>query len=188
MQRNDSQLVLDYLNGDEEAFALIVSRYIKPVYNFVFRLCGNREAASDIVQEVFLKVWKNLKKFDPQKNFKTWIFTIARNTTIDWLRKKQDIIFSTFESPVSGEEKEHFENTILDLEPLPDEIFVRKELAADLEKALSKIRPDFMEIIILHYIEELTFDEISKIVGKPLNTVKSHHLRALHQMRLHLRI
>lgn len=158
----------------------IIKQYIKPIYNFIFRLSGNAEEANDITQEVFIKVWKNLKKFDPDKNFKTWIFTIARNTVFDWLRKRKNILFS--------EKEEYFEETIVDIEPLPDEVFVNGELAQELENVLSKIRPDFREIILLHYTEELTFEEISKIVGKPLNTVKSQHRRVLHQIRTFIRI
>lgn len=151
-------------------FEVIMNRYLKSVYNFAFRLSGNEGEASDITQEVFIKVWKNIKKFDPDKNFKTWIFAVARNTTFDYLRKRKSIYFSD-------------EEDVADIEPLPDEIFIRKELGKELENALSKIRLDFREIILLRYTEELTFEEISEIVGKPLNTVKSHHLRALSALR-----
>ena len=163
----------------------IIKEYINPIYNFIFRLCGNTEGADDITQEVFIKVWKNLKKFNPEKNFKTWIFTIARNTTFDRLRKRKNISFSRMDEQ---ESEKTFEETIVDIESLPDEIFVNGELAKELENALSKIRPDFREIILLHYTEELTFEEISKIVGKPPNTVKSQHRRALHQIRTFIRI
>jgi RNA polymerase sigma-70 factor, ECF subfamily len=148
----------------------IIKRYLKSVYGFVFRLSGNESETSDITQEVFIKVWKNIKKIDPDKNFKTWIFTIARNTTFDFLRKRKNVYFSD-------------EEDVVDIEPLPDEVFMRKELGEELEIALSKIRPDFREIILLRYTENLTFEEISEIVGKPLNTVKSHHLRALAALR-----
>jgi len=158
----------------------LVNQYLKSVYNFILRIVSDKNEAEDITQEVFIKVWKNLKKFDPEKNFKAWLFTIARNTTIDFLRKRKNILFT--------EKEEGFEETIPDIEPLPDEIFLRKELGKELEMALSKIRPDFREIIILHYIENMTFEEIGGIVGKPFNTVKSHHFRALHQIRGLLRI
>jgi RNA polymerase sigma-70 factor (ECF subfamily) len=157
---------------------LIINRYLKPIYNYAFRITGNKSEAEDITAEVFVKVWKNLKKVDENKNLKVWIFAITRNTAIDSLRKRKNISFSQIDSP-AGE----FEENIADIEPLPDEIFLRKELAKELETALSKIRPDFREIILLHYTEGLTFEEISEIVSKPLNTVKSHHLRALSALR-----
>jgi RNA polymerase sigma-70 factor, ECF subfamily len=157
---------------------LIISQYLNPVYNYTFRIVNDKSEAEDITQEVFVKVWKNLDKYDESKNFKTWLFTIARNTTIDFLRKRKNISFSEL-----GDDEKTFEENITDTEPLPDEIFMRKELGKELENALSKMRPDFREIILLHYTENMTFEEISVIVGKPLNTVKSHHLRGLSALR-----
>ncbi|MCX6715988.1 MAG: RNA polymerase sigma factor [Candidatus Taylorbacteria bacterium] len=163
-------------------FDQIVEEYTRPIYNFVYRLCGSREEAEDLTQEVFLKVWKNLGKFDPEKSSKTWIFTIARNTTIDWLRKKKSINFSQMDTA----HDEPFEDGLADIEPLPDEIFQRKELAYDLESALSKIPPDHKMIILLHHTEDLTFEEISIITDKPMNTVKSQYRRALIMLRKYL--
>jgi RNA polymerase sigma-70 factor, ECF subfamily len=158
----------------------IVKQYIKPVYNYIYRIIKNKSDTEDIAQETFVKVWKNLGKFEPEKNFKTWIFTIARNTAIDYLRKRKNVLFS--------EKEEIFQENIVDTKPLSDEIFMKKELAKELEKALAKIRYDFVEIILLHYTENLTFEEISEITRKPTNTVKSQHLRALHQIRRLMRI
>lgn len=156
----------------------LIKQHLKSVYNFVYRIAGNRSEAEDITQEVFIKVWRNLGKFKPEQNLKPWIFAIARNTTLDSLRKRKNISFSRLDS-----DDQSFEETLSDMEDLPDEIFMRKELAKELEEALSKIRPDFKEIILLRYMEDLNFEEISEIVGKPLNTVKSHHRRALSAIR-----
>jgi RNA polymerase sigma-70 factor, ECF subfamily len=153
----------------------IIEQHLKSVFNYVYKIVRNRGETEDITQDVFIKVWKNFDKFDAVKNFKTWLFAIARNTTIDHLRKDKDILFS--------EKAENFEESITDIEPLPDEIFVKKELGKELEIALSKIRPDFREIILLHYTEDMTFEEISEVVEKPLNTVKSQHRRALATLR-----
>jgi RNA polymerase sigma-70 factor, ECF subfamily len=162
----------------DEKIEVIIKQHIKLVYNFAFRLSGSESDAADIAQESFIKIWKNIEKFDPDKNFKTWILAITRNTTIDWLRKRKNISFSKL-----GDDEKTFEENIVDIEPLPDEIFYKKELALELENALSKIRPDFREIIFLRYTQNLTFEEISEVVGKPLNTIKSHHLRALSAIR-----
>jgi RNA polymerase sigma-70 factor, ECF subfamily len=182
-QKSDSEIIADYLNGDPGSLDIIIKRYLKSVYNFTFRLSNNESEASDIAQDVFIKVWKNLKKFNPDKNFKTWILTIARNTTIDWLRKNKSIAFSEINRPTEEYNDKSFEETLVDIEPLPDEIFMKKELGKEVENALLKIRPDFREIILLHYTENLTFEEISEIVGKTLNTFKSHHIRALSVLR-----
>jgi RNA polymerase sigma-70 factor (ECF subfamily) len=164
----------------------LIGQYLGSVYNYVYRLVNDKSEAEDITAEVFVKVWKNLAKINPDKNFKTWLFTIARNATIDSLSKKRSISFSQIDSrnnPNEDGNKKSFEETLVDIEPLPDEILQRKELVSELENALLKIRPDFREIILLYYTEELTLEEISKIVGKPLNTIKSQHIRTLSALR-----
>ena len=93
MEITDKQLIDDYLNGNDAAFALLVQRQINPVYNFVYRLVRNTQDAEDITQETFVKMWKNLKRYNQDQNFKTWLFTIARNTAIDSLRKKKSFVF-----------------------------------------------------------------------------------------------
>lgn len=105
-----------------EDMGAIVRQYIKPLYNFVYRIIPDSGEVEDIIQEVFVKIWKNIKKFDPKQNpsadgFKTWIFTIARNTTIDWLRKKKSISFSQMDSRAGEIDEKSFEANLPDLEP-----------------------------------------------------------------------
>ena len=90
----DEKLVQIYLKGDGKALEELVRRYLSLIYNFSRRYNGDADNVSDIAQEVFVKVWKNLKKFDKSKNFKLWIFTIAKNTALDWLKKKNAVPFS----------------------------------------------------------------------------------------------
>jgi len=83
----DEEVIVLYKNGDEEAFKVLIARYTTPLYNFTARLT-NKNDASDLVQEIFIKAWKNIRRFNPlQASFKTWIFTIARNTITDFFRK-----------------------------------------------------------------------------------------------------
>src|SRR3989338_5537868 len=90
----DEQLVKSYLKGDEKALEELVRRYLPVIYNFSRKYTGDPDNASDIAQEVFVKVWKNLKKFDTSKNFKAWLFTVAKHTALDWLKKKNALPFS----------------------------------------------------------------------------------------------
>ena len=94
MNRSDEQLVWDYLKSDEKSLELLIRRYLKPIYSFVYRYVGKAHDADDVTQDVFVKVWRNLKKFDREKSFKTWIFAIAKNTAFDHLKKKKAIPFS----------------------------------------------------------------------------------------------
>jgi RNA polymerase sigma-70 factor (ECF subfamily) len=161
------------------SFDELVPRYAGPIYNFVFRLTGNRQTAEDLTQETFIKVWKSLKKYDPSQNFRAWIFTIARNTCTDYLRKKKSVPFSA----LSADEDLPFEETLADSEPLPEKSLERIEDSELLEQFLAELPPDYRIVLVLHYQEEMTFDEIGKVLNKPLNTVKSHHRRALEMLR-----
>ena len=179
-KKTETQLISDYLEGNENSFRDLVSLYVKPIYSFSFRMTGNKTDSEDITQEVFIKVWKNIEKFNIDQDFKTWIFTIARNTIFDWLRKKKDIVFSNFEN---DEGDNYLVENISDKGKDPEEIFYDKEKSFELGELLKKISKYEQEIIFLKNEDDLTFEEISKIVGKPLNTVKSQYRRALVKLR-----
>ena len=89
MDYSDEQLINNYLKGDEKSLEILIHRYLKPIYNFVYRYVNNKQEAEDVTQEVFVKTWRNLKKFKRNKSFKTWIFSIAKNTAIDSFKKKK---------------------------------------------------------------------------------------------------
>ncbi len=180
MEREDQQLISDYLTGDESALHELVRRYLKALYNFAYRLAGNTGDAEDITQEIFIKVWKNIKRYDQNYSVKTWLFAIARNTTIDWLRKKRDLVFSDFDT---DEGENSLLNTLADPMPLSDEIMARAEDKKFLDHALNKLPLIYREVIVLRYQDGLTFNEIGTILGKPLDTVKSQHRRALIALR-----
>jgi len=181
-QESDEEIIILYKNGEEEAFRDLVNRYTTPLYNFTARLASKNDA-SDIVQETFIKVWKNINRFDPKKaGFKTWIFTIARNTTTDFLRKKKSILFTDLEKEID-EDVISFAENIPDESLLPDATLQKLEDSEFLNKTLEKLRINYREVLILHYQEEMTFEEIGRVLDKPLNTVKSQHRRALIELR-----
>ena len=176
---------MDNLESKEPIIEDIVKDYLGLVYSFVFRLTSNDGDASDITQEVFVKVWKNLGKFKSGQSLKAWILTIARNTAIDWLRKKKPILFSQL-NRVDEDGDLRFEDNIKDKELLPDEVFAQGEMRAKLEKALGQLPLNQREVFLLHQEEGLTFEEIAKLVGRPMNTVKSQYRRALIALRQYL--
>lgn len=177
----DEEIILFYKNNRQEALKIIIDRYTSSIYNFVVRLT-NRNDAPDIAQEVFIKIWKNLDYFNSEKaSFKTWIFTIAKNTTTDFLRKKRSILFSDMEK--DDENINSFAENIPTEDLLPDVALQKLQDSQFLNKTLEKLRLDYREVLILHYQEEMTFEEIGKILDKPLNTVKSQHRRAIMELR-----
>jgi RNA polymerase sigma-70 factor (ECF subfamily) len=179
---SDEEIIILYKNGQEDAFKELINRYSAPLYNFTARLT-NKNDAPDIVQEIFIKVWKHLRRFDETRaSFKTWIFTIAKNTATDFLRKKRSILFTDLEKD-NGEDTISFAENVPDENLLPDEALHKIDDSKFLNQTLEKLRPNYREVLILHYQEEMTFEEIGKILGKPLNTVKSQHRRAILELR-----
>jgi len=178
MEIKDEQLVKEYLEGNQDSFVMLVEKYTSSIYNFSVRFVGY-ENAQDAVQDVFLKIWKNIRKFNIDKaSFKTWIFTIARNTITDHLRKKKMVSFSTLDK-----EEENFADNIEDEVILPDEALIKLEDKELLNNLLDKIPVNYREVLILYYQEDMTFNEIGQLLNKPLNTIKSHHRRALILLR-----
>jgi RNA polymerase sigma-70 factor (ECF subfamily) len=178
MENDDEYLIKEYLDGNQNSFKLLVEKYTPSIYNFSIRFVGG-DYVNDIVQDVFIKVWKNIKKFDNKKSgFKTWIFTITRNTITDYLRKKKMVLFSSLD-----EDEVSFGDNIKDEIILPDEALIKLQDKELLNKLLDDLHANYREVLILYYQEEMTFSEIGKLIDKPLNTVKSYHRRALIKLR-----
>lgn len=180
MHRSDTQLIEDYLNGDVAAFEVLVARYLKPVYGFVYRRVGTAGDAEDITQDTFMKAWRHIKRFDRAKSFKPWIFTIAKNTLIDFLKKKKTIPFSVFDTE-NGENM--LMETVADSAPEPSEIAEQGGMARAIESAAAFLAPQSQAIFSLHHANDLTFREIARTLGEPVNTVKSRYRRALAELR-----
>jgi RNA polymerase sigma-70 factor (ECF subfamily) len=175
LKNSDEKIISSFCEGKKEAFKELIDKYSSSIYNFLAQITGI-ENATDLSQEVFIKIWKNLKKFQHSKaSFKTWIFTIAKNTAIDFLRKKKSIPFSKMEIDI-------IEN-IKDENLLPDEILIKSENIELLKEKMKFLSPLYKTILSLHYQEELTFEEIGKILEKPTNTIKSYHYRAISELR-----
>lgn len=182
MKKNDREIIKKYLSGDEAAFSELVKKYLQPVYSFVFRFVLDRDTAEDLTQETFLKAWKNLKRYDPERNFRTWLFAIAKNTVFDYFKKKKEILFSSF----ADEEGENWLENVNDENILPDEILERKSISKELDVALQKLPPHYRAILLLHYKEDFTLHEIAEILEEPYNTIKSRHIRGLVKLKKEL--
>src|SRR3989338_2987457 len=169
----DEQLVEQYLKSkDEYALEELIKRYLPLIFGFVKRYTGNQDNASDIAQEVFVKVWKNLKSFDQSKSFRTWIFIIAKRTAIDELRKQKAIPFSALQ-------EEGFEDSIADESTsILDQIFSQQQ-SKELALALAKLPINYNSVIKLRANDDLSFREIAVKLKEPLNTIKSRYRRGL---------
>jgi RNA polymerase sigma-70 factor (ECF subfamily) len=175
MPQDDQQLIADSLLGDERAFGQLLSKYLTPVYNFIVGLTRDRIVAEDLAQETFIKAWKNLARFDQKRNFKTWLFAIAKNTTYDFFKKKKSIPFSFFEDA----EGQSTLDMIDDEEISPEELLEKEEKKEIIEAAMQTLSEQYRTLLLLAYQEDFSLTEISEILGVPYNTIKSRHQRAI---------
>ena len=180
MDDKDINLICNYLNGDKSYFDSLVDVYLKTIFNFTYRITGNEKDAEDITQEIFLKVWKNIKKFNIEKSFKTWIFSIAKNTCIDYLRKSKDIPMSIFNDEDGGN---FIQDNLESEEPSSEEKIILKENKKMIDETLKELSIIQREIIVMKYVNELSLSEVADIMNMSKDTVKSHHRRALLKMR-----
>jgi len=177
----DQELIKKYLKGDEKSFEILIEKYLKLAYNFVYKNVGNPADAEDITQEVFVKVWKNLKKFDQSKTFKPWLFQIAKNTSIDFLRKKKSIPFSRFENDKG--QNVLTENLSAPLPNLTEAISDKETIAT----AMGDLKEKEQNVIELRHKQGMSFKEISGILKESINTVKSRYRRSLKNMKKNIR-
>lgn len=159
-------------NGDANAFERFLSQYEKRIFAFVYTIVRHREEAEDLTQETFLRVYKNRKSIDSERNVKSWLYTIATHAAYDWFRKKKHIP----EAFVIDDDEAPFE-TVDDGDAYKD-----MENADAVERALARLKPEYRTIIILYYYEQFSYEEIAQQLGAPLNTVKTHLRRAKNQL------
>ncbi len=176
---SDSELAAGAVAGDEAALAELIRRYLPSIYSYLARMTDN-DTAADLAQEAFVKAWKHLKRFDQRQNFKPWIYAIARNCALDHLRKKRPAAFSSFEN---AEGNNPLADSLADAEDLPDELAKKAEQKGVLAEALLKIPLLYRSVLILRYDEGLEFEEISKALRRPLETVRSQHRRGIGLLR-----
>lgn len=176
---SDADLVGACLKGDEEALRFLYERHIPGVYNFIARTAPPDIDVEDIVQESFIKAWRNLKRFDRTKNFKTWIFTIAKNTLLDRLKSNRTISFSLLEEGM-GDDKPAFDPA--DKRPLPDEVLQMFESDKSASELLGSLKPAARAVVVMHALEDLSFREVGEILGEPMDTVKTRYRRAIQEL------
>jgi RNA polymerase sigma-70 factor (ECF subfamily) len=156
--------------GEVEAFEILTSEHQKYIYNVILKIVFDKEEALDLTQETLLKAYLNIKKFKGNSSFRTWLYRIAINCAIDYLRKR-NVERSNFRKI------EEFENEVKDFET-PEEVVDKKLTAEIVMKEINKLPLDYKVVLILRDIEGLNYEEISKIMNLNLGTVKSRLWRA----------
>ncbi len=174
-QLDDRALVARILEGDRDRFTELVRRYEKRLVNYVYRITHRYEGAHDLAQDIFVKVYLALDRYDPKYQFSTWLFRIAQNSAIDALRKK-----SIAEVPIvrTGGDDEGKEREFADAGVSPYRAMKNKQLGAAIDTAVRELPPDYRELIQLRHFAELSYEEIASMKKLPLGTVKNKLFRA----------
>ena len=185
-QPTDEQLVVAALAGERRAFEQLVRRHQRALVNHIYRHTNQREGALDLAQEVFLKVYQSLSSFDPKYRFTTWLYRIASNCAIDFLRKKQPQTCSLHTDP-SQDRGEGPARTLADTEPTPHDVLRLRELKHRLETAVQNLPVDYRQLILLRHRQLCRYDEIARITQLPIGTVKNRIFRAREMLRNELK-
>ncbi|HJQ37870.1 MAG TPA: sigma-70 family RNA polymerase sigma factor [Thermoanaerobaculia bacterium] len=175
-QLDDRTLVTRILEGDRDLFTTLVSRYEKRVINYVYRITHRYEEAHDLAQDIFVKVYLALDRYDPKYQFSTWLFRIAQNSAIDALRKKAIVevpLARPTEEEPSGKEREFADDGIS-----PYRALKNKQLSAAIDVAVEQLPADYRELIQLRHFAEMSYEEIASMKKLPLGTVKNKLFRA----------
>jgi RNA polymerase sigma-70 factor, ECF subfamily len=183
-RREDDELVRRLRTGEEAAYEALLARFQQPVYNLAFRLLSNPGDASDVVQEVFLKVFRNVGHFRRQSSLKTWIYRITVNEAHN--QRRWFFRHRSREVGLDEETDEGCSRTVADTGRSPFDCTFDREKHVLIENALGRINPLFREVVVLRDIEDLSYEEIAEVLQISLGTVKSRIMRGREALRVEL--
>ncbi|MCG8476498.1 MAG: sigma-70 family RNA polymerase sigma factor [Cytophagales bacterium] len=163
--------------NDQQAFGDLLTRYKKPVYHMILKMVRNVDDAEDLTIEAFAKAFKNLHKFKKDYTFSTWLFRIATNNCIDFIRKKK-LDTMSIDSTYKDDNGEPVGIDVKDNNLTPQEIAIKNQKIELVQTFVTKLPPKYQRLVRLRYFDELSYDEIAKTLEAPLGTVKAQLHRA----------
>lgn len=173
----DGVLVWQAHAGDQEAFEALVSRYKKSLFGLIYQYVGEYHEAHDVMQQVWLQLYLSLAMIRPNVQIKPWLFTVARNRSLDALRRKRLTYFSEIETG-NEEYVATSLDAIPDTDPIPEELAERRELQLYIQRAIERLPHKYRSVYLLYYGAQLSFPEIGRALNMPDSTVKSRFNRA----------
>lgn len=182
MIENEINLLKKSKNGDIEAFEELIEAYQKKVFNIAFRMIGNYDDASELAQEVFIKIFKGIKSFKEESTFSTWVYKITTNVCLDELRKTRNKKSISLDEELKLDDGE-VQIQIVDQRPSPETLFEQKEIKKTVKKAIDNLSHEHRIVIILRELNGLNYEEIAKILKCPVGTVKSRINRAKQELK-----
>jgi RNA polymerase sigma-70 factor (ECF subfamily) len=178
VELDDAHIAQRHLSGDPQAFGALVDRYQGRLLNFVNRTIGDRERAEDLVQEVFIRVFRHLHRFDQTKKFSTWIYTIASNLAKNELRNRSRNPLVFFQTIKRNWEADHRPLQFEDTTARPDDLYRKRFLKDAVEQCVTQLPEHHRVVFVLRELEGKSYEEIAEITGCNLGTVKSRLNRA----------
>ena len=175
--KEDFELVQRALGNDQLAFGLLMERYRDSIYFLIYKMIRNQDDSDDLTIEAFGKAFNNLEKYSPEFAFSTWLYKIALNNTIDFMRKKRIATLSldkTTETEKGERSGFDVKSPVLD----PEEVYIKEQRARIMREVIEKLNPKYRQLIELRYFDELSYEEIAEQTKLPLGTVKAQLFRA----------
>jgi RNA polymerase sigma factor (sigma-70 family) len=174
--RQDYILVQKALEGDEHSFTRLLSRYKDAIYFMLLKMVNNRSDAEDLTLEAFGKAFKNLHQYSPTYAFSTWLFKIASNNCIDFLRRQKGSYLPIENNNLTAENNEVVKLRSKDLDP--EQKLIRQQKAILLHRVVRQLKPRYRTLVEFRYFREYSYEEIAKELNLPLGTVKAQLFRA----------
>ncbi|MBX7171908.1 MAG: sigma-70 family RNA polymerase sigma factor [Pyrinomonadaceae bacterium] len=175
----DGELIVKAISGREDSFEELVRRYQRPIINYVFRMLGNYDASLDVTQEVFIKVYNSMARYSAEYKFSTWLYKIAHNASIDYLRRHHNHEQSLEVENEEGTYQIQYESKHLS----PEQERERSEWREEIATVVKRLPAGYRELILLRHTQDLSYDEIAEVTNLPLGTVKNRLFRAREMMR-----
>ena len=163
----DNDLIIVIHKQNREAYKELFARYQKKLFTYIFHLVGNKEETEDILQNVFSKTYKNIEHFDTDRKFSSWIYRIAHNESVNFLKRKSKRYTISWDDVSTSKDKLDSASN----EERPEEKMEHQEIMKEIEWALEKIPKKYQQVLRLRYFQEYSYEEMGKILDKPVNTV-----------------
>lgn len=176
--KRDLDLVDSALSGSQRAYTQLMSAYRENIYFMMFKMVNNRDDAEDLTIEAFGKAFKRLEQYRPDFAFSTWLFKIASNNCIDFLRKKKKATLVSLDQGYSNEDGDEMTIDIEEDNLNPEQAFMKEQRKEEMHKIVDQLKPKYKQLVELRYFDEMSYEEIADELCLPLGTVKAQLFRA----------
>jgi RNA polymerase sigma-70 factor (ECF subfamily) len=174
----DFELVQRAVKGDQKAYAELMERYRDAIFFMLLKMVNNRDDADDLTIEAFGKAFKRIEQYQPNYAFSTWLFKIASNNCIDFLRKERKKKMFSLDNTISNDDGDDLTYDVKDGEPDPEESLMKGQKVEAMREVVEKLKPRYRELVMLRYFKEYSYEEIAEELDLPLGTVKAQLFRA----------